>query len=77
MLEVPESSDFAVLHGDVILVDDVKLLCHQRLQLAAIGLQMIQHFGHGSLHVFKRLVPLAQRFCPHELPHSLNQVDMG
>src|SRR5262245_29038982 len=33
------SSGFTVLHRNVCLVDDVKLLHHQRLQLAAIVLQ--------------------------------------
>ena len=70
-------SDFAVLHRDFLLVDDVKLLRHQRMQLAAIVFQMIQHFRHCTLHVFKRFVPLAQRFLAQELPHPLDQVDIG
>src|SRR5215216_3114255 len=70
------SSGLAVLRRDVLLVHDVKLLGHQRLQLAAIALQMIQHLGDRRLHVCKRLVPPAQRLRPHELPQPLDQVDI-
>src|ERR1700737_1250011 len=75
--ELESSSSLAVLYRDVFLVDDVKLLRHQRLQFPAIVLQMIQHFGDRCLHVFKRLVPPAQRFRPQELPHPLDQGDVG
>ena len=70
------SSRFSVLHRNVFLVDDVKLFGHQRFQLAAILNEMIEHAGHGGLHIVKRLVPFAQGFLPHELPQPFNQVDI-
>jgi hypothetical protein len=61
-------SALAVFHRNVLLGDDVKLLGHERLLLTVIRFQMIQHAGHGRLHVCKGLRPLAERFGAQELP---------
>ena len=63
--------------GEFLVLEDVKLLAHQAVQLTAVALQVIQHRRHRRLHRLERLVPAVQRLLPQELPQPLDQVQVG
>src|SRR5512132_3403653 len=64
-------------YGEVLLSEDLELLPHQRVQLLAVLVQMIQDPRDRRLHLLERLVPARQRLLANELPQPLDQVEIG
>src|SRR5512135_77940 len=64
-------------YGEVLLSKDLELLSHQRVQLLAVLVQMIQDPRDRRLHLLERLVPARQRLLANELPQPLDQVEIG